>query len=147
MSKRIPKRLRAEVAARALHSCEYCHSSASLALGHFHVDHIQPRKFGGSNDVDNLAYACPLCNENKLVTTEGRNSMTGRTVSLFNPRTNNWNSHFIWSADGIDLIGLTPTGRVTITILKLNDAKRRYLRSLWQELHLHPPNGDNVATR
>ena len=146
MSKRIPKRRRAEVAARALYRCEYCHSSASLALGHFHVDHIQPRKFGGSDDVDNLAYACPLCNENKLVTTEGRNSVTGGTVSLFNPSTNNWNSLFIWSADGIDLIGLTPTGRVTITILKLNDAKRRYLRSLWKELHLHPPNSDNVAT-
>jgi len=146
MSKRIPKKRRVGVASRALHKCEYCHSSATLALGHFHVEHIQPRKFGGSDDVGNLAYACPLCNENKLVTTEGRDAVTGRMVRLFNPRMDDWNSHFIWSTDGIYLIGLTPTGRVTIAILKINDAKRRYLRNLWKQLHLHPLETDNVIT-
>lgn len=146
MSKRIPKKRRAKVASRALHRCEYCHSSAALALGHFHTEHILPRKYGGSDDEDNLAYACPLCNENKLTTTEGRDSATGRIVRLFNPRTDDWNSHFIWSADGIDLIGLTPIGRITVAVLKINDAKRRYLRRLWTELRLHPPETDNVIT-
>jgi hypothetical protein len=41
---------------------------------------------------------------------------------LFNPRTQEWATHFAW--EGAIIQPLTPEGRVTVTILRLNDADR-----------------------
>jgi 5-methylcytosine-specific restriction endonuclease McrA len=39
--------------------CCYCYK----ALGSdFHVDHIIPLSFGGTNNLSNLVLACPKCN-------------------------------------------------------------------------------------
>jgi len=78
-----------------------------------------------------------------LLVTEAQDALTGQVMRLFNPRKDCWNAHFMWSADSLDLIGLTAIGRTTVAVLKINDAKRRYLRSLWKALTLHPPAGDN----
>jgi hypothetical protein len=47
---------------------------------------------------------------------------TGRLVPLFNPRTQDWATHFAW--EGATIRPLTPEGRVTVTILHFNDADR-----------------------
>jgi hypothetical protein len=39
--------------------CAYCFADLGVE---FHVDHIMPLSFGGSNNEDNLALACPRCN-------------------------------------------------------------------------------------
>ncbi len=39
---------------------------------------------------------------------------------LFNPRANNWHEHFAWN--GANLVGITPIGRATVAVLKINDA-------------------------
>jgi hypothetical protein len=43
-------------------------------------------------------------------------------VPFFNPRTQEWTTHFAW--EGATIQPLTPEGRVTVTILRLNDADR-----------------------
>jgi hypothetical protein len=35
--------------------------------------------------------------------------MTGQIVTLFNPRKDDWNEHFRWSANGLTLLGKTPS--------------------------------------
>jgi hypothetical protein len=76
---------------------------------------------------------------------EARDPLTGQVVRLFNPRTDEWDDHFSWSADGLDIVGRTPIGRATIATLKMNDDKQRYLRALWKKLGLHLPPGDRVT--
>ena len=44
----------------------------------------------------------------------------GEVVPLFNPRRHMWSEHFIWSTDGLHIIGLTPIGRATLATLGLN---------------------------
>jgi hypothetical protein len=43
---------------------------------------------------------------------------TGKVVSIFNPRQQRWMEHFIW--DGVRVVGLTVTGRITLQALDLN---------------------------
>jgi hypothetical protein len=43
-------------------------------------------------------------------------------VPFFHPRTQVWATHFAW--EGATIQPLTPEGRVTVTILRLNDADR-----------------------
>ncbi len=68
--------------------------------------------------------------------------MTGESVRLFHPHQQQWLEHFRWSEDGCEIIGLTPTGRVTTLALSLNhleivEARRRWVRVDW-----HPPPED-----
>jgi CRISPR/Cas system Type II protein with McrA/HNH and RuvC-like nuclease domain len=39
-------------------SCAYC----DLYLENYHIDHVVPISFGGSNNLDNLVLSCPPCN-------------------------------------------------------------------------------------
>lgn len=40
--------------------CAYC--DANVRETSYHVDHIMPLAAGGTNNLDNLAIACPACN-------------------------------------------------------------------------------------
>ena len=51
--------------ARAGQRCEYCRMHQSLQGATFHVEHITPTAAGGSDEVANLAWACPSCNLKK----------------------------------------------------------------------------------
>ena len=72
---------------------------------------------------------------------------TEQEVTLFNPRQQQWSEHFNWSADGLEIRGITPTGRGSCDRLDLNDlyhnegaiirARRLWIRAGW-----HPPSGD-----
>jgi hypothetical protein len=52
--------------------------------------------------------------------------MTGCVEILFHPRRDRWVEHFAFR--GVYLEGLTPTGRATVEVLDLNDARRLDLR-------------------
>lgn len=39
----------------------------------------------------------------------GTDPQTQTEVSLFNPRQQLWTTHFIWTADGLKILGMTET--------------------------------------
>ncbi|MEX0270480.1 hypothetical protein AB3R30_15150 [Leptolyngbyaceae cyanobacterium UHCC 1019] len=43
----------------------------------------------------------------------------------FNPRQQKWSDRFMWSADGLRIIGKASTGRATCSHLNLNDERRQ----------------------
>ncbi len=58
--------------------------------------------------------------------------LSGRVETLFHPRRDQWHDHFAFREAYID--GLTPTGRATVEVLVLNDARRVELRDELLEL-------------
>lgn len=114
----IPKRLRRSVVQRAENRCEYCRLSQEGQEATFHVDHVVPVVDGGSTTLANLALACVSCSLRKGARQVVKDFETGKSVSIFSPRQNQWNDHFEWV--GVVLSGLTETGRATITALDLN---------------------------
>jgi hypothetical protein len=122
--------VRASVEARAQQRCEYCQlpqaSVELLALPRFHVEHILPKKHGGSDELGNLALACHHCNFFKGANLAGIDSATGAITPLFNPRVLTWHQHFIVHRLQID--GRTDIGRVTATVLSMNRLDRLRLR-------------------
>ena len=132
------EQLRAEVAARAGLRCEYCRSPQIITAQTFHVDHIVPQSKGGSTSLDNLAYACPRCNLRKKDIIIITDPESGASVDLFHPRKHEWNEHFIWSADFLQIVGLSPIGWATVARLQLNDEVLRRARAMWVQLKLIP---------
>jgi hypothetical protein len=65
-------------------------------------------------------------------------------VALFNPHRDAWDEHFIWSSDGLFIIGLTPTGRATVEALELNRERAVNIRAVDRVVGRHPPPGDPV---
>jgi len=118
MSRRIPTELRALVRERADGRCEYClrHEEDS-AIPH-QPDHIKSRKYGGSATIENLAWACAVCNLLKGPETAALDPLTGAAARLFNPRLDRWADHF--RLDRGHIIGVTPEGRVTAEVLQFN---------------------------
>lgn len=77
--------------------CEYCHSPERISATRFTIDHIVPQSLEGSDDIDNLAYACRRCNERRYNFVAGYDRVTKTIVPLFNPRQQQWGNHFAWS--------------------------------------------------
>ena len=59
----ISKRTRYEVLRRDNFTCRYCGAFAPIVV--LHVDHVVPRKLGGSDKPGNLVTACQDCNSGK----------------------------------------------------------------------------------
>ena len=117
----ISQTLRATVTQRAGHRCEYCLVPDRCQIGLFELDHIQPVSRGGPTNADNLAYACPHCNDCKWVFTDGTDPQTGESMRLFNPRLDQWDEHFIHPDDDTFTIhGRTSIGRATVQRLHWN---------------------------
>jgi hypothetical protein len=104
----IPAEIDRRVREAAHHRCGYCLSPQRLVMARLEVEHIIPLAKGGTDDEANLWLACPICNGHKSDKTEAVDAETGVTVPLFNPRTQRWTDHFVWSGDGIRIIGTTP---------------------------------------
>ncbi len=100
----------------------------------FHLEHIRARRHGGQNSLDNLAWACPRCNERKSANLSGVDPDTGRVVRLFNPRTDPWARHFV--CDGLHIAALTSIGRATAWLLEFNSDDRLDLRRGLRKLGL-----------
>jgi uracil-DNA glycosylase len=94
----------------------------------FHVEHIIALKHGGSQQLENLAYACQHCNLHKGPNLSGIDPDTGAITSLFHPRQHTWVGHF--SIDQFCIVGLTPAGRTTVHVLAMNDSDRVQLRTM-----------------
>lgn len=136
---RIPASQKEAVARRANYCCEYCLSQVAYSPDPFSIDHIVPRASGGTNSLDNLAFACLGCNNQKFTTTTALDPVTGNTVSLYHPRQQAWHEHFRWDDDYRLLVGLTPTGRATVERLELNRSGVVNLRALLAAIDKHPP--------
>ncbi|MUG93748.1 HNH endonuclease [Scytonema sp. UIC 10036] len=140
----IPKDIQTLVRQRANCLCKYCHTSEQWQYVEFTIEHIIPLDKNGLDAIDNLALACFHCNRKKSDKTTAIDSDSGAEVSLFNPRINNWNDHFIWSADKLYIIGLTVIGRVTIAALALNRERVISIRSADKLIGRHPPVDDPI---
>jgi 5-methylcytosine-specific restriction endonuclease McrA len=123
--------LRKLVRQRAENRCEYCglHQRQS-PLAILHIEHIIPKKHGGTDDSANLALACIDCNLHKGSNIAGYDPETRLLTELFHPRRHRWSDHFRWQ-DAL-LVGITPIGRTTIEVLQMNSEERVQLRMISQ---------------
>ncbi len=122
MSADIPVAVRQLVFDRAGGRCEYCLLPQSAVAHQHEPDHIIPLQHDGRTEVDNIALACFRCNRHKGPNVGSFDPETGELVPFYNPRTQTWPDHF--QLDGPIIHPLTPQGRVTVKILRLNDAAR-----------------------
>ncbi|HLQ44192.1 MAG TPA: HNH endonuclease signature motif containing protein [Planctomycetaceae bacterium] len=107
---------------RAGRCCEYCHLPEQADIQPFQVDHIRAQKHSGADSLQNMAWSCLPCNSYKGPNVAGYDPETDRLSALFDPRRDDWSEHFAW--DGPRLVGLTPVGRATIAVLRMNLAER-----------------------
>lgn len=133
----IPVSLRRLVIQRANNRCEYCGISQIGQVATFHLDHIVPVVAGGETTAENLALACVSCSLRKGARQTIKDSNTGVLVFIFNPRLQLWKEHFAWN--GVQVIGLTATGRVTVQALDLNRSTMLAIRPEEELLGRHPP--------
>jgi hypothetical protein len=139
--------IRQVVRSLAYYLCEYYHLSEEVSAAQFAVDHILPRSLGGSHRLDNLALACQRCNSYRYNFTTALDPQTQTLVPLFNPRTQRWVEHFVWTADGLSIIGTPQTGRATCNRLDMNDERHNdgaivKARRWWLQGSWHPPTDD-----
>ncbi len=92
------------------------------------VEHVVPRKHGGSDEVENLAAACIDCDLRKGSNLTGIDPKNEAITPLYHPRQQVWSEHFAWR--GLEVVGLTSIGRVTVRVLDLNSDDRLDVR-LW----------------
>lgn len=118
----VPAALRRDVIDRAGNRCEYCQLPADFAFYPHEVDHVVAEKHGGATDINNLALACWRCNRHKGSDLTSFDPQTRQLSPLFNPRTQAWAEHFTCERERI--IGLTPEGRTTVNLLRLNSEDR-----------------------
>lgn len=113
---------------RAADRCEYCqlHQDDS-PLAALHIEHIRPRKHGGTDDESNLCLACIDCNLRKGPNLTGIDPQTGAVTPLFHPRQQKWDDHFAW--EGIRIAGKTAIGRTTVQVLEMNSDDQLNLRA------------------
>ena len=114
---------------RANDRCGYCHFPArALPYLVFHVDHIVAKQHVDevSDDPDSLAWAWSECNYHKGPNLASIDPQSKEQVALFNPRQDDWSSHFCVEAGTIR--GLTPKGRATARLLNMNSSRLVRLR-------------------
>jgi hypothetical protein len=117
---------RRRVRARASERCEYCKLHQRHSEVTHHIEHIVAKQHDGSENTHNLAFACHLCNLKKGTNLSGIDPLTGLVVSLFHPRKDKWDDHFIFR--GAEIRALGASARATIRVLAMNDPDRIELR-------------------
>jgi HNH endonuclease len=133
---RIPEKLRQQIAKNANFKCEYCLTPEFFLAITFHIDHIRSIKHGGKILLQNLAYACPHCNQNKGSDIASYTD-EDELVRLFNPRKDVWSEHFEVIKSGI-LSPLSSIGEVTINTLSFNQLERVIFRKSLIEIGVIP---------
>jgi hypothetical protein len=94
--------------------CGYCQVSEAEVGSELTYDHFQPASQGGSDDADNLVYACHACNEFK-----GDYFGDTEETRLLHPLRDNLKLHLRQAPDGT-LQGITALGQRFINLLQLN---------------------------
>jgi hypothetical protein len=123
----IPPDVRDLVRRRAEDRCEYCLLPQRHSRLIHHIEHVIARQHAGTDSADNLALSCHRCNLRKGPNIAGKDPESGQIVPLFHPRRDLWKQHF--HLDGCRILSPTPTGRATIAVLALNDARHLALRA------------------
>lgn len=139
---KLPTELREQVRNRANHLCEYCHTSERWQYVRFTLDHVVPLALGEGEGLENLALACFHCNRRKANKQSAGDPQSGKTVSLFNPRTALWSEHFSWSSDGLLVLAHSAVGRATVELLELNRERVLIIRLADIDVGRHPPAKD-----
>lgn len=132
----ISEALRRQVRARAKDTCEYCRLHERYAVKLHEVDHIRAEKHGGLTVLENLCLSCFDCNRFKGSDLSSVDPETDDVVALFHPRRDLWNAHF--RLDEAHIEGITPTGRVTVQLLRMNSPERVLRRGLLIALGRYP---------
>ena len=113
---------------RAGNRCEYCrlHQDHS-PIATLQIEHVNPRKHGGTDDIENLALACIDCNLSKSSNIAGRDPQSSGIIALFDPRRDVWADHF--QLVGAYIVGTTSIGRATVAVLNMNSDYQLELRA------------------
>jgi hypothetical protein len=120
--------LREVVRLRAAGFCEYCRISERFTLAEHEIDHVIAVKHGGQSAPENLALCCTVCNRFKGSDIASIDPETGQLTPLFHPRLDRWDDHYTFR-DG-EIVGVTATGRVTVSLLRMNRPTRVKERQL-----------------
>ena len=125
----ISAELRRLVADRAGYCCEYCLLNQFDNFLPFEIDHIIAEKHRGATIETNLCLSCSYCNGYKGSDIASLDPQNDALSLLFNPRKQRWSDHF--HLNGAFIEPLTPEGRVTVFMLRMNDEmqvnEREYL--------------------
>lgn len=132
----VPEALAHAVRLRGQGRCQYCLMHESLQGASFHVEHVIPQSKGGESTLENLALACPGCNLHKGGSTTAVDPLTGERVALFHRLQQRWSEHFRFK--GIEMEGLTATGRAIVVLLDLNHTRRQRIRQVEEAFGLYP---------
>lgn len=135
----ISKELDSKIRAQSKNRCGYCLVPQKLVSYKLEIEHLFPKAKGGKSEEENLWLACRNCNLSKGVKTHGFDTITFRRVKIFNPRNQNWSTHFIWSENKTEIIGKTSCGRATVSVLHLNSDLQRTAREFWKLTGIFPP--------
>ena len=120
--------LRELVRSRAAGVCEYCRISERFTLAEHEIDRVIAVKHGGQTVEENLALCCAVCNRFKGSDIASIDPATGQLTPLFHPRLDSWDDHYEFRNG--EILGLTATGRVTVSLLRMNRPTRVKERQL-----------------
>jgi len=140
MSVYLSSKLRTQLIESDNQHCAYCHTREAIIGQVMTVDHVIPESEGGQTEFKNVCFCCRRCNEFKGPKTKIQDPLTGDFVSLYHPRYQRWDEHFAWDETGTLILGLTATGRATVTGLNMNDAVIVAARRRWVTVGWHPPD-------
>ena len=132
----ISPKLRRLIIERAENCCEYCLVSQTNNFLPFEIDHIIAEKHQGVTEKYNLCWSCSTCNGYKGSDIASYDPETEQLTPLYHPRRDTWHDHF--ELDGAHIIPKTAIGRVTVSILKLNETQRLQDRSGLIQLNTYP---------
>jgi hypothetical protein len=135
----LSKEQRKTVFIRANHNCEYCKTPEQYSGLALEIDHIKPQSANGTDSLDNICAACRTCNKYKHDFLTGIDPETDQEQSLYNPRSEKWSDHFLWSDNGIYILGKSSTGRATIARLEMNNRLVITAREMWRKAGWIPP--------
>lgn len=122
--------MRAAVRVAFSGQCGVFETSAGAEL---EIDHFYPSAAGGSDEIENLVYACTACNRFKGDYAPDRDAP--ESLRLLHPRVDGATVHIAQAMNG-RLLGLTSRGWFHIQRLHLNRAQlveRRYLHRVMRE--------------
>lgn len=135
----ISRAVKQKIRRAAKNRCGYCLTPQEIVSMPFEIEHIRPLAEGGTDDEENLWLACRNCNGFKHAKTKALDPITKTEVSLFNPRTQDWNEHFEFGEDKTEITGKTDCGRATVIALRLNFEPAVNARKLWVSVGWFPP--------
>ena len=107
--------------------CGYCGVSETSVGGELEIDHFLPSAAGGSDDLENLVYACTACNRFKGDYSPA--SDAPESLRLLCPKRDDMRAHIAETAHG-RLLGITPRGWFHIQRLHLNRPQLIEMRHL-----------------